>query len=199
MISFTHGSTFAHASINSALPSVDPSLTKSNSRVEGRSASFSSRSRSNGKTFASFKKGMTMLSSGRFMVLCCESSDQITLGTRYGLYLPRWSPACAQVKKTSLHTLSMPCFVCALNGKGYFGPYFARTTMLYHASCSSMLLRQRIVRACSIPTTCAPSFAKRFTVSEPINPADPVTIILRTYSTIITKTILPRNPAHIVL
>ena len=27
-----------------------------------------------------------MLSSGRFMVLCCESSDQITLGTRYGLW-----------------------------------------------------------------------------------------------------------------
>src|SRR6188472_2578766 len=77
MISFTHESAFAHASINSALPSVDPSLTKSNSHVEGRSASFSNRSRNNGKTFASFKKGMTMLSSVCFMALYCESSYQI--------------------------------------------------------------------------------------------------------------------------
>src|SRR2546423_12074649 len=78
MISFTHESAFAHASINWALPSVDPSLTKSNSHLDGRSASFSNRSRNNGKTFASFKKGMTMLSSGCFMALYCESSDQIT-------------------------------------------------------------------------------------------------------------------------
>ncbi len=39
----------------------------------------------------------------------------------------------------------------------------------------------------SIPTTCAPSFANRFTVSEPINPADPVTMIVRIYSTIIVR------------
>ena len=34
----------------------------------------------------------------------------------------------------------------------------------------------------SIPTTRAPSVAKRLTASEPINPADPVTIIVRTSS-----------------
>jgi hypothetical protein len=51
----------------------------------------------------------------------------------------------------------------------------------------------------SIPTTRAPSFANRFTVSEPIKPADPVTMIVRIYSMIITKTILPRNPGHITL
>src|SRR3954467_14858509 len=32
----------------------------------------------------------------------------------------------------------------------------------------------------SIPRTCAPSLAKRRTVSEPINPAEPVTMIVRT-------------------
>src|SRR5438477_12749032 len=78
MISFTHESAFAHASINWALPSVDPSLTKSNSHLGGRSASFYNRSCNNGKTFASFKKGMTMLSWGCFMAMYCESSDQIT-------------------------------------------------------------------------------------------------------------------------
>src|SRR3954452_22949221 len=31
----------------------------------------------------------------------------------------------------------------------------------------------------SIPSTCAPSLAKRRTVSEPINPAEPVTMIVR--------------------
>src|SRR5437879_1805782 len=31
----------------------------------------------------------------------------------------------------------------------------------------------------SIPTICAPSWLHRLTVSEPINPADPVTIIVR--------------------
>src|SRR5229473_970910 len=31
----------------------------------------------------------------------------------------------------------------------------------------------------SIPTICAPSWLNRLTVSEPINPADPVTIIVR--------------------
>src|SRR5260370_1421120 len=33
----------------------------------------------------------------------------------------------------------------------------------------------------SIPTTRAPSFPNRLTVSDPINPADPVTIIVRMY------------------
>jgi len=51
----------------------------------------------------------------------------------------------------------------------------------------------------SIPTTCAPSFANRFTVSEPINPADPVTIIVRIYSPIIVKASLPGNPGDITL
>src|SRR5258707_2141099 len=51
----------------------------------------------------------------------------------------------------------------------------------------------------SIPTTCAPSFANCFTVSEPINPADPVTMIVLIYSRIIANTILPRNPSHIAV
>jgi hypothetical protein len=34
----------------------------------------------------------------------------------------------------------------------------------------------------SIPTTRAPSLANRLTVSDPINPADPVTMIVRTMS-----------------
>jgi hypothetical protein len=71
--------------INSALPSVEPSLTKSNSHVDGRSASISSRARSSGKTFASFKKGMMMLSSGRFMLSPCFFFRLNDFG-RYGFY-----------------------------------------------------------------------------------------------------------------
>jgi hypothetical protein len=51
----------------------------------------------------------------------------------------------------------------------------------------------------SVPTTRTPSFANRSTVSEPINPADPVAIIVRIYSTIIANRTLPRNPGHITL
>src|SRR6266480_4531084 len=52
--------------------------------------------------------------------------------------------------------------------------------------------KNRARMSLSIPTTHAPSSANRFTVSEPINPADPVTMIARIYSTVIVKTICPR-------
>jgi hypothetical protein len=37
----------------------------------------------------------------------------------------------------------------------------------------------------SIPTTRVPSFENRFTVSEPINPAEPVTMIVRMMSILV--------------
>src|SRR6516225_3079252 len=46
------------------LPSVEPSLTKSNSHTGGLFCIFSKRSRNNGKTCSSFRKGIMMLRSG---------------------------------------------------------------------------------------------------------------------------------------
>src|SRR5262249_30708496 len=43
---------------------VEPSLTKSNSQLAGRFCIFSNRSRNNGKTCSSFRRGITTLNSG---------------------------------------------------------------------------------------------------------------------------------------
>ena len=58
----------------------------------------------------------------------------------------------------------------------------------------------KIARACRCRSQQhAPLLLSRVTVSEPINPADPVTIITRIYPTIIANTTCLGNPGHIAL
>src|SRR5262249_54309520 len=96
MTSFTDGSVRAHASMNSALPSVEPSLTKSNSQVAGRFANFSNRSRNKGKTRFSFRKGTTTLSSG--WVIRGSLLSQTVTGAGNQVYSVKLLIVCPQVR-----------------------------------------------------------------------------------------------------
>jgi hypothetical protein len=48
----------------------------------------------------------------------------------------------------------------------------------------------------STPMTRAPSRAKRFTLSEPISPAEPVTMIVRIITILAAAVSPPNNPCH---
>ena len=70
---------------------------------------------------------------------------------------------------------SLFLFVCF--GAAAFRALGLIIASVVNSSQEANVLIQIVYMSLSIPTTSAPSFAKRFTVSDPINPAEPVTII----------------------